>query len=225
MGNLFNPNFGNLGSYSNGVNSNTINSNTTNNMNNAPLNNTNCSNSNGIFGNMTALQTNMMNNFNRGVFSLIDSDGNGHITQNEYEDYYVGGKEASTGTIFREGNPDLIKYRKEAKNLFDAVAQQNNCIGKTIYDKDGKAVGMEPVNAITLGRYNATSRVLNKFGKSAEQRMDIIKQEGPKADIFNGKNLGELVDQEQTKELNQGNSYNNNSLGLGNLFTNNIIDA
>ena len=220
MGNEINPNLGNFKVCSNGVNSNV-----SYNTNNAPINSTNCGNTCSIFGNSgsifgnTSLQENQMVNFNHKVFSSIDSDGNGEITQNEYEDYYVGGKEASSGTIFREGNPDLIKYRKEAKNFFDAVAQKSGCIGKTIYDKDGKAVGNEPVSSINLGRYCATSRVLNKFGKTAEQRMDIIKKEGPKADIFNGKNLGELVDQEQTRELNQGNSYKNNILGLVNFVS------
>ena len=188
------------GNYANDVNSNYINNNNNNIISSANLQQS-------LFN--TAQNLRSCGN-SKLAFSTIDADGNGSITQNEYEDYYVGGKEALTGTILREGNPDLAKYRKEAKNLFESIAQKSPCVGTTIYDKDGKAIGKEPVNAINQSRYNATVRVLNKFGKTAEQRTDIIKNEGPQADIFNGKTLGELIDQEQTRELNQGNSYKSN---------------
>lgn len=130
----------------------------------------------------------------QGTFKNIDTNGDGKIVKSEYEDYYIKQKENEINEIIRKDDPRLNQYRKESKNMFEAVAED-------IYVGEKSDGTVATKKEISEERYEALQQYMNKDNPALlKQRFNIIKNEGPKADVFNGQTLGAQVDKIQYGE-------------------------
>ena len=145
----------------------------------------------------TERQISQNNNFSTGGFSIedankcfeaIDANGSGKISWNEYLDYYIAQKENQLGKTLgqNKNSPEYVKYRQEARNMFNAFKTQGNAEER----------------GITKERFAKILNLFDRLDGSKDKNIDMnvwqraiasILENGASAIITNGKTLRDLI--------------------------------
>lgn len=121
----------------------------------------------------------------RNQFYTIDSNESGKISRTEYENYFMRQKELETGERIDENHPEYKRYKREAKNLFNALKGSDGSISQKRFNK--------MLQFFDRADGYLDGKIDNNY---MQESLTKIKQEGANTDILNGKSLRQLINLE-----------------------------